>query len=50
MGEGHDHGSAKGSHHHSGGARDHAPKDFGRAFAIGIAIQSTCALGHEEAI
>ena len=41
MGEGHDHGGAKDSHGHSGGGHDHAPKDFGRAFAIGIAVQTT---------
>ncbi|MBS2012519.1 MAG: cation transporter [Deltaproteobacteria bacterium] len=31
-----DHGEAGGEHSH-----DHGPKDFGRAFAVGIALQST---------
>lgn len=43
---GHDHdaegASAEGDHDHGSGghSHDHAPKDFGRAFALGIALQS----------
>ncbi|WP_297513598.1 cation diffusion facilitator family transporter [uncultured Caulobacter sp.] len=35
----HDHGHAHGhGHHHHGHGHSHAPKDFGRAFAIGTAL------------
>ncbi|MET3666677.1 cation diffusion facilitator family transporter [Caulobacter sp. 1776] len=35
----HDHGHAHGHHHHHGHhGHSHAPKDFGRAFAIGVAL------------
>lgn len=42
MGAGHDHANERHSHDHDGGrGHDHAPKDFGRAFAIGIVIQTS---------
>jgi cobalt-zinc-cadmium efflux system protein len=41
-GHGHDHGHAHGHdhghHHHGPGGHSHAPKDFGKAFAIGAAL------------
>ena len=41
MGHDHDHDGAKSEHdREEGHSHDHAPKDFGRAFALGIAIQS----------
>jgi cobalt-zinc-cadmium efflux system protein len=36
----HDHGHDHGHHEGGGHSHDHAPKNFGRAFAVGIAIQS----------
>jgi hypothetical protein len=36
-GHGHSHGHDHG-HHHGPGGHSHAPKDFGRAFAIGAAL------------
>jgi len=46
----HDHskhgkGGGHGHHHDHAGGHDHAPKDFGRAFALGIAIQSAFIVG-----
>lgn len=37
-GPGHAHGHDHGHHHHGPGGHSHAPKDFGRAFAIGAAL------------
>lgn len=38
-GQGHAHAHAHGHHHHHGpGGHSHAPKDFGRAFAVGAAL------------
>ena len=34
----HDHGHDHGHHHHGPGGHSHAPKDFGRAFAVGAAL------------
>jgi len=46
-GHGHDHGDHDHGHHHDhghshglGGHHHHAPKDFGRAFAIGVALNA----------
>lgn len=36
----HEHDESAHGHDNSAHSHDHAPKDFGRAFAIGIAIQS----------
>jgi len=36
----HHHGHDRGHSHHHGHGHSHAPKDFGRAFAIGIALNS----------
>src|SRR5947209_20612289 len=38
-GEDHDHAASEHEHHHHGGlGHSHAPADFGRAFAIGTAL------------
>jgi cobalt-zinc-cadmium efflux system protein len=37
-GHAHDHGHDHGHHHHGPGGHSHAPKDFGKAFAIGAAL------------
>ncbi|MCI3134269.1 cation diffusion facilitator family transporter [Phenylobacterium aquaticum] len=37
-GHGHSHGHSHGAHSHGGHGHSHAPKDFGRAFAIGIIL------------
>jgi cobalt-zinc-cadmium efflux system protein len=37
-GPGHAHGHDHGHHHHGPGGHSHAPKDFGRAFAIGATL------------
>ncbi|SFI65667.1 cation diffusion facilitator family transporter [Caulobacter sp. UNC279MFTsu5.1] len=34
----HDHGHGHGHHHHGPGGHHHAPKDFGKAFAIGATL------------
>ncbi|MEJ0065129.1 MAG: cation diffusion facilitator family transporter [Caulobacteraceae bacterium] len=39
----HDHGHGRGGHHHHG--HSHAPADFGRAFAIGIALNGAYVVG-----
>jgi cobalt-zinc-cadmium efflux system protein len=37
-GPGHAHGHDHGHHHHGPGGHSHAPKDFGRAFAVGATL------------
>lgn len=37
-GDAHDHSHDHGHHHHGPGGHSHAPKDFGRAFAIGATL------------
>ena len=37
---GHDHGHTHGHSHGLGGHHHHAPKDFGRAFAVGVVLNT----------
>ncbi len=39
-GKGHDHGHGHQSQKHAGHGHDHAPRDFGRAFAIGLMLNT----------